>query len=85
MVIYLESMQQTGVFRTADDEEQVQLVLRAYIEEWGAENVLVSVPSRWRHKSNATLGKVKLDFSTVDTVAVSVGLAGLSFAVGVTV
>lgn len=47
-----------------EDVETVAQILRAYIEEWGHENVLVSVPKDWQQFWNeSTLGRVRIEFS----------------------
>jgi len=61
-----------SMFQDPRDEERLCQVLKAYVEEWGAENVIVSVPSSWREFSTTTLGRVRLEFTTENTVSIRV-------------
>lgn len=60
------------MFQDPKDEERLCQVLKAYVEEWGAENVLVSVPRHWQEYSNNSLGRVRLEFATDNTVSIRV-------------
>jgi hypothetical protein len=59
-----------SMFSNPTDEERLCQVLKAYVEEWGPENVIVSVPRHWRSYSNNSLGRVRLEFSTNDIVSI---------------
>lgn len=61
-----------SMFQNPKDEDKLCQVLKAYVEEWGPENVIVSVPRHWSEYSSNTLGRVRLEFSTVNTVAIKV-------------
>jgi hypothetical protein len=61
-----------SIFRDPKDEEKLCHVLKAYVEEWGPENVIVSVPSHWKEYSTGTLGRVRLEFTTANTVSIRV-------------
>jgi hypothetical protein len=61
-----------SIFKDPSDEERLCQVLKAYVEEWGPENVIVSVPNHWRDYSTGTLGRVRLEFSTENTVSIRV-------------
>lgn len=61
-----------SMFNNPTDEERLCQVLKAYVEEWGPENVIVSVPRHWRSYSNNSLGRVRLEFSTRDVVSIKV-------------
>ncbi|HEY9871708.1 MAG TPA: hypothetical protein V6D08_21300 [Candidatus Obscuribacterales bacterium] len=61
-----------SMFQDPRDEEKLCQVLKAYVEEWGPENVIVSVPRHWREYSTNTLGRVRLEFSTDNTVCIRV-------------
>jgi hypothetical protein len=61
-----------SIFRDPQDEERLCQVLKAYVEEWGPENVIVSVPLHWKEYSTGTLGRVRLEFSTSSTVSIRV-------------
>jgi len=60
------------MFKNPRDEEKLCQVLKAYVEEWGPENVIVSVPEHWSDYSTSSLGRVRLEFSTADTVSIRV-------------
>jgi hypothetical protein len=60
------------MFQDPRDEERLCQVLKAYVEEWGAENVIVSVPRHWKDYSSSTLGRVRLEFGTENTVSIKV-------------
>lgn len=61
------------MFHDPKDEDRLCHVLKAYVEEWGPENVVVSVPLTWRQKHpTATLGRVRLEFVTNNTVSIRV-------------
>lgn len=61
-----------SMFQDPNDEEKLCQVLKAYVEEWGPENVVVSVPTHWREYSGNSLGRVRLEFSTRSTVSIRV-------------
>ncbi len=60
------------MFQNATDEEKLCQILKAYVEEWGPENVIVSVPRHWESYSKDSLGKVRLEFETENTVSIRV-------------
>ncbi len=61
-----------SMFQDPRDEEKLCQVLKAFVEEWGPENVVVSVPIHWREYSGNTLGRVRLEFVTDKTVSIRV-------------
>jgi hypothetical protein len=61
-----------NMFKNPTDEERLCQVLKAYVEEWGPENVIVSVPEHWSDYTTSSLGRVRLEFSTADTVSIRV-------------
>ena len=61
-----------NMFRNPCDEEKLCQVLKAYVEEWGPENVIVAVPEHWSDYSTNSLGRVRLEFATSDTVSIRV-------------
>jgi hypothetical protein len=61
-----------SMFKNPRDEEKLCQVLKAYVEEWGPENVIVSVPEHWSDYSTNSLGRVRLEFATEDTVSIRV-------------
>lgn len=61
-----------SIFVDPQDEERLCTVLRAYVEEWGPENVIVAVPKHWRAFCGNSLGKVRLEFVTEDMVSIRV-------------
>src|SRR3984957_18642345 len=48
-----------SMFQDPRDEDRLCQVLKAYVEEWGPENVIVSVPEHWSEYSTSTLGRVR--------------------------
>lgn len=63
---------QMSMFQDPRDEEKVCQVLKAYVEEWGPESVIVSVPKEWKAYGGSNLGKVRLEFTTTNTVSLRV-------------
>jgi hypothetical protein len=61
-----------SMFKNPTDEERLCQVLKAYVEEWGPENVIVSVPAHWSDYSSNSLGRVRLEFTTNDVVSIKV-------------
>lgn len=61
-----------SMFKHPSDEDQLCQVLKAYVEEWGPENVIVSVPKHWSEYSTSSLGRVRLEFATENTVSIRV-------------
>jgi hypothetical protein len=61
-----------SMFQDPRDEDKLCQVLKAYVEEWGPEHVVVSVPIHWSQYSGNTLGRVRLEFSTESTVSIRV-------------
>ncbi len=60
------------MFQNPTDEEKLCQILKTYVEEWGPENVIVSVPKHWVSYSKDCLGKVRLEFTTDNTVSIRV-------------
>jgi hypothetical protein len=60
------------MFKNPQDEERLCQVLKAYVEEWGPEYVIVSVPRHWKEYSSSNLGRVRLEFVTDHTVSIRV-------------
>lgn len=61
-----------SMFQDPKDEERLCQVLKAYVEEWGPENVVVAVPRHWKEYSANSLGKVRLEFGTDTVVSIRV-------------
>lgn len=61
-----------SMFQDPRDEEKVCQVLKAYVEEWGPEAVIVCVPKEWKEYGGTNLGRVRLEFSTCNTVSIRV-------------
>jgi hypothetical protein len=61
-----------SLFQLPSDEENVCGILRAYVEEWGAENVLVSVPILWKPICPLRLGKAQVIFNTGNSIRILV-------------
>jgi len=60
------------MFQYPNDEEKLCQDVKAYVEEWGPENVIVSVPRHWKEYSTSNLGRVRLEFATESTVSIRV-------------
>lgn len=60
------------MFENPQDEEKLCQVLKAYVEEWGPENVTVHLPAAWYNPSYS-LGPTKLLFSTDSTIEIHAG------------
>ena len=61
-----------SMFNDPKDEDKICDVLRAYVEEWGPEYVIVSVPKHWREFCPNNLGRVGLEFTTENTISIRV-------------
>jgi hypothetical protein len=61
-----------SMFQDPKDEDRLCQVLRAYVEEWGPEHVIVSVPEHWNEYSTSSLGRVALEFTTENSVSIRV-------------
>jgi hypothetical protein len=77
-----ESPGESTMFRDPRDEEKICQVLKAYVEEFGPENVVVALPKAW-HNPDYSLGPTKLEFTTDGTIDVRVdyGTIQLSYQV----
>ena len=61
---------ESGMFKPGDEERMCQ-VLKAFVEEWGPEAVIVKVPTYWKdYGTSGSLGRVRLDFVTENTVEI---------------
>lgn len=60
-----------NLFPDPKDEERVCKVLKAYVEEYGPESVIVSVPKTWKD-NGYNLGRTRLEFTTTNTISVRV-------------
>ncbi len=59
------------MFQNIDDRIQLERVFRAYLTEWGAENIVVTVPDRWKERFGISqLGKVRVGFHTRNSVSI---------------
>ena len=61
-----------SLFQDPREEDRLCDVLKAFIEEWGAEKVIVSAPWQWGTWHNNRLGKVRLEFVTESSVTIRV-------------
>lgn len=61
-----------SLFKSPQDEETICKVLKAYVEEHGAEAITVLVPKRWREYSNnhSLGGRINLLFSLDNSVCI---------------
>ena len=53
------------------DEERICQILKAYVEEFGAEHVVVALPKAWEN-AQYSLGPTRLEFTTHDTISLRV-------------
>lgn len=60
------------IFNGPNDEERLCQVLKAYVEEWGVENVSISVPVRWKKYRVRESGRLRFCFETENAVAIKV-------------
>ena len=58
------------MFENQQDEETICQVLKAYMEEWGTENVIVSLPTEWRQYGTEYVAGVRFEFSTERTISI---------------
>ncbi|HEY9772173.1 MAG TPA: hypothetical protein V6C81_00030 [Planktothrix sp.] len=63
------------MFENPQDEERLCHVLKAYVEEFGPENVIVLVPEHWKEYANSSLGRVRLGFATDNMISICVEYA----------
>jgi len=59
-------------FVDPEQEDSFCKVLRAYIEEWGPENLRLLVPTDWRMYGPRTIGGVGVIYSTTNSIAIQV-------------
>jgi hypothetical protein len=65
------------MFKDPADEFKVYAILSAYTQEWGHENIVVSVPDSWReHCGPQALGRVRLEFGKRRSVGIRVDYGG---------
>jgi len=61
------------VFKDPTDEDKICQVLKAFMEEWGTENVVVSLPKEWQQYSRVeNIAGVRFEFSTEALIAIRV-------------
>jgi hypothetical protein len=62
-----------SMFENPSDEDRICEILKAYVEEWGPEHVIVSVPQHWQEEYGThKLGRVALEFATENSISISV-------------
>lgn len=59
------------MFKNPQDEETLCGILKAYVEEYGPEHVIVALPAHWQN-DEYSLGAVRLEFTTVDSIEIRV-------------
>lgn len=57
---------------TTEEQDKVCGILRAYIQEWGADQVVIQCPIHWKEFSEGVGGNVKFEFITNDEVIIRV-------------
>lgn len=61
------------MFNDPTDEELLCQILKALVEEWGYEHIIVTVPTLWQEYSKTgSLGQVRLDFTEEKSVGIRV-------------
>jgi hypothetical protein len=58
------------MFQNALDQDKICQILKAYMEEWGTENVIVSLPKQWREYGSENVAGVRFEFSTSDVISI---------------
>jgi len=58
------------MFQNPMDQDRICQVLKAYMEEWGTENIIVSLPKEWRQYGSENVAGVRFEFSTDDVIAI---------------
>jgi hypothetical protein len=66
-----EHIEEAAMFRDPRDEEKICQVLKAYVEEFGPEHVVVALPKTW-FNSEYSLEPTRLEFTTDSTIDVRV-------------
>lgn len=63
-----------SIFNNPTDEDKICGILRTYVEEWGPEHVIVSVPTNWQQYDvdPKGFGKVRVEYTTVDCISIRV-------------
>lgn len=65
------------LFKDPSHEELCCLILRSFVEEFGAENVIVTVPAHWKDEAKSpNLGKVSLVFGSENDIIFAVVISG---------
>ena len=62
-----------SIFRNPNDEEKLCQALRAFVQEWGAELVIVSLPRSWRSVGPCALGRVRVEINTSHFITIHAG------------
>ena len=65
------------LFYNADDEDKLCQVLKAYVEEWGPEHVTIAVPGSWRDWASDRLGRVRCEYTTINSIAIRVAYSDI--------
>jgi len=63
-----------SIFQDPNDENRLCQVLKAYVEEWGPQNVIVLLPASWRRHAPHDLGKVRLKFIERQAISIQVSI-----------
>jgi hypothetical protein len=72
-----------SMFEDPQDGDRLCQVLKAYVGEFGPENVIVMVPKSWSGYRLNNLGKVRLEFTSDNTISIRVecGLIKISYGI----
>ncbi|HEY9774119.1 MAG TPA: hypothetical protein V6C81_09970 [Planktothrix sp.] len=58
------------MFQNPLDEDKICSVLKAFLEEWGSENIVVALPREWARYGTESVGGVRFEFSTDNKIAI---------------
>jgi hypothetical protein len=58
------------VFLNPQDEEKICSILKAFLEEWGTENIVVALPREWAAYGTENVAGVRFEFSTDNKISI---------------
>ena len=59
-----------SMFQNPVDQDKICQVLKAFMEEWGTENVIVSLPKDWRPYGTDNVAGVRFEFDTDNMISI---------------
>jgi hypothetical protein len=66
----IAEMHGSKVFQNPLDEDKICGVLKAFLEEWGSENIVVALPRNWARYGTENVAGVRFEFSTENKIAI---------------